>query len=282
MKNLMLIRTLLDAQKEIFKQELKEQSEMSSYLLQAKSTLDRFEEELNVLESIYIQNNLKNAEKYPQMLNYTGNQLELIQPTANGAYIMTSEELSQRVQNNEHTVQALVDYQVKTHQKLPEAINPRRNLFVTENSNQEFGKPSIPMNNEITMKLYNKEYKPNDFDEYTMSFKNLKSGLGIVDEVKIKFTCAGINKIKDFIEQAEKLRELILSKKQDTISFQPDTLESILQEIETNIQENTETYQNPKYNDDSTYYSKHWAITDNIDSDIPLVLHIGIHYNIND
>ena len=61
----MLIRTLLDAQKEIFKQELKEQSEMNSYLLQAKSTLARFGEELNVLESIYIQNNIKNAEKYP-------------------------------------------------------------------------------------------------------------------------------------------------------------------------------------------------------------------------
>ena len=278
----MLIRTLLDAQKEIFKQELKKQSGLNNYLLQAKSTLDRFEEEFNVLENIYIQNNIKNAEKYPQMLKYTGNQLELIQPTANGAYIMTSEELSQRDQNNEHTVQALVDFQVKTHQKLPEAINLRRNLFVTENSNQEFGKHGVPMNNEITMKLYNKEYKPNDFDEYTMSFKNLKSGLGIVDEVKIRFTCAGINKIKDFIEQAEKLRELILNKKQDTISFQPDTLESMLQEIEANIQENAETYQNPKYNDNSTYYSKHWAITDNIDSDIPLVLHIGIHYNIND
>ena len=277
----MLIRTLLDAQKEIFKQELKEQSEMSSYLLQAKSTLDRFGEELNVLESIYIQNNLKNAEKYPQMLKYTGIQLELIQPTTNGAYIMTSEELPQRVQNNEHTVQALVDFQVKTHQKFSEPINLRRNLFVAENSNKEFGKHGVPMNNEMTMKLYNKEYKPNDFDEYTMSFKNLKSGLGITDAVKIKFTCAGINKIKDFIEQAEKLRELILSKKQDTISFQPDTLESMLQEIEANIQENAETYQNPKYNDDSTYYSKHWAVTNNVSSDIPLVLHIGIDYNIN-
>ena len=277
----MLIKTLLDAQKEIFKQELKEQSEMSSYLLQAKSTLDRFGEELNVLESIYIQNNLKNAEKYPQMLKYTGIQLELIQPTTNGAYIMTSEELPQRVQNNEHTVQALVDFQVKTHQKFSEPINLRRNLFVAENSNKEFGKHGVPMNNEMTMKLYNKEYKPNDFDEYTMSFKNLKSGLGITDAVKIKFTCAGINKIKDFIEQAEKLRELILSKKQDTISFQPDTLESMLQEIEANIQENAETYQNPKYNDDSTYYSKHWAVTNNVSSDIPLVLHIGIDYNIN-
>ena len=60
----MLIRTLLDAQKEIFKRELKEQSGLNNYLLQAKSTLDRFGEELNVLESIYIQNNLKNAEKY--------------------------------------------------------------------------------------------------------------------------------------------------------------------------------------------------------------------------
>ena len=277
----MLIRTLLDAQKEIFKQELKEQSEMNSYLLQAKSTLARFGEELNVLESIYIQNNIKNAEKYPQMLKYTGSQLELIQITANGAYIMTSEELPQRVQNNEHTVQALVDFQVKTNQKLSEPINLRRNLFIAENSNKEFGKRGVPMNNKITMRLYNKEYKPNDFDEYTMSFKNLKSGLGITDEVKIKFTCAGINKIKNFIEQAEKLRELILSKKQDTISFHPDTLESMLQEIEANIQENAETYQNPKYNDDSTYYSKHWAVTNNVSSDIPLVLHIGIDYNIN-
>lgn len=281
MKNLMLIKTLLNTQKEIFKQELKEQSELNNYLLQAKSTLDRFEEELSVLESIYIQNNIKNAEKYPQTLKYTGNQLELIQPTANGAYIITSKELSQGVRDNAHTVQALVDFQVKTNQKLSEPINLRRNLFIAENSNKEFGKPGIPMNNEITMKLYNKEYKPNDFDEYTMSFKNLKSGLGIVDEVKIKFTCAGINKIKDFIEQTEKLRELILSKKQDTISFQPDTLESMLQEIEANIQENAETYQNPKYNDDSTYYSKHWAVTDNVSSDIPLVLHIGIHYNVN-
>ena len=123
--------------------------------------------------------------------------------------------------------------------------------------------------------------KGREVHEYTMSFKNLKSGLGITDEVKIKFTCAGINKIKNFIEQAEKLRELILSKKQDTISFHPDTLESMLQEIEANIQENAETYQNPKYNDDSTYYSKHWAVTDNVSSDIPLVLHIGIDYNVN-
>ena len=187
MKNLMLIKTLLNTQKEIFKQELKEQSELNNYLLQAKSTLDRFEEELSVLESIYIQNNIKNAEKYPQTLKYTGNQLELIQPTANGAYIITSKELSQGVRDNAHTVQALVDFQVKTNQKLSEPINLRRNLFIAENSNKEFGKPGIPMNNEITIKLYNKEYKPNDFDEYTMSFKNLKSGLGIVDEVNYTY-----------------------------------------------------------------------------------------------
>ena len=64
MKNLMLIKTLLNTQKEIFKQELKEQSELNNYLLQAKSTLDRFEEELSVLESIYIQNNIKNTSNY--------------------------------------------------------------------------------------------------------------------------------------------------------------------------------------------------------------------------
>lgn len=285
LKNLLLLKELLIAQKEIIKQELNEKPDLKNYLLQFESTINRLNDEFNVLKNIYIKHDYIDSPKYPQKIRFSDGQLELIQKIHGGEYIMTSKELPQIKDSynkiNKHTTQASVELKVNHKQKLSDKASDRRHLFTVQNNNIEYGKETTILNDELRLNVYHDEFKPDDSEQYNMSLRCIKSGLGIKEKIRINFTGAGAQRIKEFIKQMDTLRNLILSSKQDTISFQPDTPDSMFEHIKEVIRENAEAYQNPKYSDDSTYYNEYWAVTDNINSDAPLVLHKGIHYNID-
>ena len=285
LKNILLLKELLNAQHEIIKQEFNEKPDLKNYLLQPESTIHRLNDELNVLKNIYIKHDYIDSPKYPQKVRFSDGQLELIQKIHGGEYIMTSKELPPPKDSydkiNKHTTQASIEIKVNHKQKLSNGASDRRHLFTIQNNNVEYGKETTILNDELKLNVYHDEFKPDNSEQYNMDLDCIKSGLGIKEKIHVSFTGAGALKIKDFIQQMYTLRNLIIRNKQDTISFQPDTSDSMEEHIKEVIKENAKAYKNPKYDDDSTYYNEYWAVTDNINSDIPLVLHIGIHYNIN-